>query len=94
MLVENKVLEMKGKKTLPLPLLLFLSLLSFFSLPQLDSLFLWLKSLFVSFLLSSSASLPPSPIASLFLPTPPPSLLLPPEKWKKPDPSASRGSQQ
>lgn len=64
-LVENSILKMK-EKTFPLPSLLFFSSsLSFLYLGL--ALFLWLDSLFVSFILSSSASLPLSPIASLFI---------------------------
>lgn len=63
MLVENKALEMKDKKTPSSPLATaFVSLLPFFSLPWLGSLFL-----FVSFVLSSSV-FPLPPIASLFFP--------------------------
>lgn len=89
MLMESNVLEMK-EGTLPLPLLLSLSLFFlFFTLAWL-SVFLVINSLFVSFLLSSSASLPPAPFASLFFP--PASLSSAPSG--ETDPSASQASQQ
>lgn len=66
MFVENEALEMKGKNSSTPFAIAFVSLLPFLFLGL--ALCFCLNSLFVSFLLSSSASLPPSPIASLFFP--------------------------